>query len=160
MTTGCLTHPCRMKISTFDKYICCSFCRTGIQSTEYTGNTHSFFLIADHQVTFVQLTFHTIQCHKRSTFRHRFHNYFPTLDFICIKAVQRLSESMNNIIGDIYYIINRPHTNKMKFILQPFRAFFHCHPLYSNTGIARTCFTILYCYLNIKIMIFYGKSLY
>ena len=149
-----------MEISTFDKYICRSFRRTGIQSAEYTGNTHRFFFVADHQIAFVQLAFHFIQCDEWSAFRQCLDNYFIAFYLSGIEAMQWLTESMNDIISDIHYIINRTYTDQAQFILQPFGAFLHSNAFHRNAGIVRTGFAVFNHYFDIQIMIFHLKSIY
>ena len=160
VTTGRLTHPCRMEISTFDENIRCSFRRAGIQSAKYARNAHGFFLIANHQVAVTQLTFHLVQCNERSSFGHCLYDNFITLYLTGIKAMQRLSESMDNVISDIHYIINRTHTDQTQFILQPFRTFLYSHSFHGNTGIMRTRFTVFNLYFNIQIMVFHFKVIH
>ena len=160
MTAGCLTHPCRMEISTFNEYICRSFRRTGVQSAEYTGNTHGLFLVTNHQVAFVQFTFHLIQRNERSSFRHCLYNYFIAFYLSGIEAVQRLTESMNDIISNIHYIINRTHPDQTQFVLQPFRAFLHSDTFHRNTGIMRTSFAVFHLHFNIQVMVFHFKTVY
>ena len=159
MTTGRLTHPCRMEICTFEKHIRCGLCRTGIKTSENTGNTHSVFFVTDHQIAFIQLTFNAIQRDKRCAFRHCFHNHLAPFYFVCVKAMKRLPESMHNVICDIHYIINRTQTDDAKLILQPFRTLFNSNPFHSNTCITWTCLTVFYSYLDVQIMIFDSKSI-
>ena len=144
---------------TFEKHIRCGLCRTGIKTSENTGNTHSVFFVTDHQIAFIQLTFNAIQRDKRCAFRHCFHNHLAPFYFVCVKAMKRLPESMHNVICDIHYIINRTQTDDAKFILQPFRTLFNSNPFHSNTCITWTCLTVFYSYLDIQIMIFDSKSI-
>ncbi len=160
MTTSRLTHPCRMEISTFDEYVCRSFRRTGVQSTEYAGNTHGLFLVANHQVAFVQLTFHFIQRNERSTFGHCFHNHFVAFNLSGIEAMQRLTESMNDIVRNIHYIINRAHTDQAQFVLQPFRTLLHRYTFHDNTGIMRTSFAVFNLHFDIQVMVFHFKAIH
>ena len=74
--------------------------------------------------------------------------------------MQRLSESMDNVISDIHYIINRTHTDQTQFILQPFRTFLYSHSFHGNTGIMRTRFTVFNLYFNIQIMVFHFKVIH
>ena len=160
MATGCLAHPCGMEVSTFKEYIFGGFRRTGIQTAEHTGNTHRLFLIANHQVAFVQFTLHAIKSYKRSTFRHGLYNHLTAFNLICIEAVQRLAESMDDIVGNIHHIIDRTQADNTQLVLQPFGAFFHCNPFHRNAGISGTCLAVLYSYFNIQVVIFYRKSVY
>ena len=160
MATGCLAHPCRMEVSTFKEYIFGGFRRSGIQTAEHTGNTHRLFLIANHQVAFVQFTLHAIKSYKRSTFRHGLYNHLTAFNLICIEAVQRLAESMDDIVGNIHHIIDRTQADNTQLVLQPFGAFFHCNPFHRNAGISGTCLAVLYSYFNIQVVIFYRKSVY
>ena len=157
---GRLAHPDRVEIGALDEHIRRSFGRTGIQSAEHTGNAHRFFFIADHQVAFVQFTLHAIKSYKRSTSRHGLYNHLTAFNLICIEAVQRLAESMDDIVGNIHHIIDRTQADNTQLILQPFGAFFHCNPFHRNAGISGTCLAVLYSYFNIQIVIFYRKSVY
>ena len=66
---------------------------------------------------------------------------------------------MNDIVRNVHHIIDRTHPNQPKLILQPLRTLFYSNVFYSNTGISGTCFTVLYRYFYIEIVIFYCKSI-
>ena len=74
--------------------------------------------------------------------------------------MQWLTESMNDIISDIHYIVNRTYTDQAQFILQPFGTFLHSNAFHRNAGIVRTSFAVLNHYFDIQIMIFHLKSVY
>ena len=107
MTTGGLAHPGRMKISAFEEYIFRSFRRTGIQSAEYSGNTHSLFPVANHQVAFAQFAFHTVQSDKESAFGHSLYNHLAAFNLVGIEAMKRLTERMNDVVRNVHHIVNR-----------------------------------------------------
>jgi len=74
--------------------------------------------------------------------------------------VQRLTECMNNVICDIYYIIDRTQSDDTEFILQPFRTFFNRYAFHRYTGIARASLSVFNCNFDIQIIIFNGESIY
>ncbi len=81
-----------------------------------TPAIHGLFLVTNHQVAFIQFTFHLIQRNERGSFRHCLYNYFIAFYLSGIEAMQRLTESMNDIISNIHYIINRTHPDQTQFV--------------------------------------------
>ena len=155
MTTGSLTYPGRMEVGTFQEYILCGFGSTGIQSTEYTGDTHRLFRVTDHQVTIRQRTFHFVQCHELGTFGNSLHHNLTTFDLIGIEAVHRLTVCMYNVVGNIDNVIDRTKANQTELVLQPGRTFLHGHSLDGYPGITRTGFGIFHLDVDVHIVVVY-----
>ena len=109
VTTGRLTHPCRMEISTFDEDIRCSFRRTGIQSAKYARNAHGFFLLQI--IRSRSLGLRSTSSNVTNGVPSGIVFTITSLPFIlpASKQCNGCPESMDNVISDIHYIINRTH---------------------------------------------------
>ena len=105
MATGCLAHPCGMEVGAFKEHILGGFRRTGIQTAEHTG---------------MHIASSLLQIIKSRSFNLRstpsrvtngvpsgivFYNHLAAFNLIRIEAVQRLAESMDDIVGNIHHII-------------------------------------------------------
>ena len=142
-----------MEICTFEEYIFCCFCSSRIESTEYSGDTHRFFCITDHQVTVRKLTFYFIQSNELSSFGTSFYYNLTAFNLVSIETVHRLTICMKNVIGNIDNIVDRTYTDKTQFVLQPFGTFLYCYVLDSNTCITGTSFSVFYHNINVHIVI-------
>ena len=160
MTTGGLAHPGRMKISAFKEYIFRSFRRTGIQSAEYSGNTHSLFPVANHQVAFAQFAFHTVQSNKGSTFGHGLYYHLAAFNLVGIEAMKRLAERMNDVVRNVHHIVNRTEADDTELVLQPFRALLYGYAFYGYSGITRTSLAVFHRNLDVQVVVLNGKSVH
>ena len=149
-----------MEVSAFQEHIGSSFSSTRIQTSEYTGNTHRFFRVANHQVLVGQFAFHFVQCNKRSSLGTSLHHNLAALNLVSIEAVHRLTISVQNVIGNIDDVIDRTHTDKAKLVLQPFRTFLHRYSLDGHSGITRAGFGIFHHNVDVHVMIVYLESIY
>ena len=118
-----------MESGGFQEYVLGLFRHAGIEAAEYTGDTHRFFHIANHQVAVGQCAFHAIERHKLGAFRCRAYHDFITFDLIGIERVQRLSYAMQDVVRDIHHVINRTQADHLQTVLQPFRTFLYGHAL-------------------------------
>ena len=160
MTTGGLTNRCRVEVSSFDEYIGCSFGCTRIQATEYTGNTHRFFGVANHQVLVRKLAFHFIESHELGTFGTSLHHNLATLNLVGIEAMQRLAISMKDVVGNIDDVVDRTKTNQTQLVLQPFRTFLHGYSLDAYAGITRTSFHVFHFHFDVQVIVFHLEGIY
>jgi hypothetical protein len=101
----------RVEPGAFQEDFCSRIFHAAFQSAEDTCDTHGFFFIADHQVFRGQFAFFSIKGHERCTFAQGFYDHFPSLYFRCVKRVKRLTGFVQYEIGDVYNIINTPHTD-------------------------------------------------
>ena len=160
MTTGGLTNRCRVEVSSFDEHICGCFSGTRIQATEYTGDTHRFFGIANHQVLVRKLAFHFIESHELSTFGTSLHHNLATLNLVGIEAMQRLTISVKDVVGNIDDVVDRTKTNQAQLVLQPFRTFLHSHTLDAYAGITRTSFHVFHFHFDVQVIVFHLEGIY
>ena len=87
MTAGTLTNPCGMEVSRLKHNVLCGFVRTRTLATEYTGDTHRVFGIADSQVSVAELVLHTIQRLEWCTLGHGLHHNLMTFYHVGVKGM-------------------------------------------------------------------------
>ena len=111
----------RIEAGAFQKDIFCFIRNTTVQAAKNTGDTHSFFRIADHQVFAAQFPFFFIKSDKTGTLFQVFNDHHTSGDLICIKSMQGLAGFMLNEIGDIHQVVDRPQADRFQSLLQPLR---------------------------------------
>ena len=94
------------EICAFKEYIGCFHSDTGIKSAEHSGNAHGACGRAYHQVFCVKMMLYTVKRGERSALCTAFHIHFVAVYFCYVKAVQWLSNGIENVIGGIYYTVD------------------------------------------------------
>ena len=149
-----------MEVSALQEYVLSLLGGTAVQTAEHATDTHRFFGIADHQVAVAELMLHAIEGHKRCAFWHGLHHHLAAFDLVGIEAVHRMAETVADIVGDIYDIIDRTQTDDAQTLLQPFRTLLHGDTLDGDAGIARTSLAVFYDHRDVKVVILHGKGIY
>ena len=148
MAACCLANKGGVEICTLDKNIGGCVLDTGVKTAEHTGNTHRLTCIANHQVTGVKSAFHSVKSSELSALRACAHNNLFALYLSQIKAVKRLTDTVQYKIGDIYNIINGTLTDNRQVITQPFGTLSNLNTTDSDAAVAGAGFTVCHFYRN------------
>ena len=74
---------------------------------EYSGNAHSFFFIAYHQVAVRQASFHSVEGDESGLVGKIFYNDFLSRDLVGVESVKRLSYFVLDEIRYVNHIVYR-----------------------------------------------------
>ena len=107
----------------------------GMETAKYARHGNAAFRIADHQVFRRQFPLLLIQRHEWGPLRQIPHDDLPAFDRIQVKCMQGLAQFMQDEIGDVDDIVDRPDADGVQSFLHPSGGFFDGDPRYAETGI-------------------------
>ena len=138
MTTCALTNPRGVEVSTLEQHVLRGLVGSASLAAKHTGDTHWLLHVADSQVLIGKFVLLTIEGDERSAFRQGLHHHFIALHHVGIEAMQGLSVSHHDVVGDIHNVVDGALTNRRQAILQPFRAFLNFAVLHADSAVTGT----------------------
>ncbi len=102
---------------------------------------------------------YSIESHKWSTLRTCAHHDTLPLDMRKVEAVQRLPDTEQYEVGDVYNIIDRALTGGYKQIAQPFRRFCHFDATHRDACVSAAPFGVEHFHGNAAIRAVDGESI-
>src|SRR5579872_4646633 len=108
MAEGCLADDGRIEPGTFQKDIPGGSADPGMKSAEDAAHGNSAIRITDHQVLCGQFSLLPIQGHESGSFRQVPNDDLPAFDGVQVKSMKGLSQFMQDEIGNIDDIADRP----------------------------------------------------
>ena len=107
-----------------------------IQAAEHAADTHGFDSVANHQVGAVEGALHSVECHEFRALLNRAHHDFSTLNRVEVEAVERLADAVEDIVGDVYNIVDASDADCFEALAQPVGALFHFNATDCHSAVA------------------------
>ena len=100
--------------------LCCLVCARTL-TTEYTGNTHWLFCVADGKVVLAESMLNAVEGNEWLTCVIVLDNDLVALHHISVEAVERLAVSHHYVVGDINDVVDWTKTDYCELFLEPLR---------------------------------------
>ncbi len=125
-----------MEAGAFKEQVGCSLGHAGIESAEDAGDAFRFCGVAYHQVGGAECALHAVEGCEFITFRRTAHDHFRAAEPGCIEAVERLPESVQDIVCHVDDVVDRTQANGRQALAKPLGAFSHAHAAHCQAAIA------------------------
>ena len=132
-----LAYPDRIEIGAFEEDVHRSVGNAGIPSPHDTRDTHRFLRIAYHQVSLRKRPFHPIERHEFRPLRAGLHYHPAPGNPVGIERVERLSQLVQDEVGNVHHIILGIEPYGTQTVLHPVGRRPYPDAAYHHAGIAR-----------------------
>ena len=137
-----------MEICRFENYILSCLVCSRTFTSEYSSDTHWLFCIADGKVVLTKYVLFAIESDERKTSILILYHNLISLNHVCVKAMEWLTVSHHDIVGDVHNIIDRTQADYVELVLKPFRRFLYFASSDANASIAFACLCVLDFYVD------------
>ena len=141
-------NPRGVEISRLQEDVGGRFGNARIKASEHTAYAHRLLGVANHEVAPGEGALHAIEGDKLSALGYGLHHNLLAFHLGKVEAVQRLSETEQNEVGDIHDVVDRALAYSCEAVFEPLRAFLHLHVADSDTRVAWTRLSVLHSHLH------------
>ena len=153
VTAGTLANPCWMEVGTLQHHTLGGVVGSRTLTAKDTCDTHRLLGVADAQVVLAQGMLLTVEGHKLGSLWLGAYHDLMSCHHVGIKAVQWLSVSHHDIVGDVHDVVDRTQADDVQLVLQPLRTLLHLAVGDAHTGIALAGFGVLNLHLDRQVLV-------
>ncbi len=107
-----------------------------IQAAEYACYAAGSLCIANHEVGAVEGVFSAVECHELAAVCGAAHHYLVAGECVSVEGVQRLAYGVEDIVGDVYNIVDASDADCFEALAQPVGALFHFNATDCHSAVA------------------------
>lgn len=124
-----------------------------VETAEHAGDAHWLLGVAYHEVISTELALLTIESYERGTLLTIAHDDCLPLDLIGIESVERLSETEEDVVGDVDNVVDGVEPDGFERLLEPFGGLFNRHAIDEDAAVTRASLSVLDIDLNALLMV-------
>ena len=107
--------------------------------------------VADHKVARVEGAFHSVEGDEFTALLGVAHYDLSALDLVDVKAVEGLPHAVEQVVGDVDYVVDRAHSDHVEGILEPLGRLGHSDACDCDATVAGTCLGVVDTHLDASV---------
>ena len=147
-----------MEVSRFEEDVGGRLGNAAVEAAKHAADAHRLLSVANHQVALGERALNAVEGDKLGALGASFHNHLFALHLSEVEAVERLVESEQYKVGDIYNVVDWALTDGSQQVLEPLWTFAHFHTTNCQAAIARASLGVFNAHLHSAVSAVDGKA--